>query len=132
MTDRLNPTGAAGVGFSEKPSQNVARPGEREAGSPDFQTLLEEVQNGEIEFSRHAKERIERRGIELTSDDLALLKEGVRRAESKGSKESLLLMDNNAFVVNVANRTVITAMDQEGMKDKTFTNIDSAILLSRK
>ena len=56
---------------------------------------------------------------------------GLGRAERKGSRESLLLMDRTAYVVNVPSRTVVTAVDSEAMKEKTFTNIDSAIFLQR-
>ena len=47
---------------------------------------------------------------------------------AKGGRESLVLVDRMAFVVSVKNRTVITAVDQAGMRDQVFTNIDSAVL----
>lgn len=101
-------------------------------GVGPFEDLLKEAEARQVRFSKHAQERLERRDIPLSTDDLSLLSEGIRRAEEKGSRESLLLMDHTAFVVNVASRTVITAVDEEGMKEKTFTNIDSAILLTKK
>jgi len=81
-----------------------------------------------LQFSRHALERVQRRGIELNSDTLGRLAEGVGRAAGKGSRDSLVLVDGTAFVVSVSNRTVITAVGSEHMKDNVFTNIDSAVI----
>jgi len=71
---------------------------------------------------------VQRRGIELDSTTLGRLSEGVGRAASKGSRDSLVLVDGTAFVVSVNNRTVITAVGSEHMKDNVFTNIDSAVI----
>ena len=35
------------------------------------------------------------------------------------------------FVVNVPNNVVVTVMSKEDMKDRIFTNIDSAVLISK-
>ncbi|MDD4343286.1 MAG: flagellar biosynthesis protein, partial [Eubacteriales bacterium] len=40
-----------------------------------------------------------------------------------------ILMDDLAFVVSIKNRTVITAVDGNSMKDNVFTNIDSAVII---
>ncbi len=81
-----------------------------------------------LQFSRHALARIQRRGIALDASTLGRLSEGVGRAASKGSRDSLVLVDGTAFVVSVSNRTVITAVGAEHMKDNVFTNIDSAVI----
>jgi flagellar operon protein len=81
-----------------------------------------------LQFSRHALARVQRRGIELDSATLGRLSDGVGRAASKGSRDSLVLVDGTAFVVSVSNRTVITAVGSEQMKDNVFTNIDSAVI----
>jgi flagellar operon protein len=82
----------------------------------------------ELQFSKHALARVQRRGIELDSATLGRLSQGVQRAASKGSRDSLVLVDGTAFVVSVNNRTVITAVGSEHMKDNVFTNIDSAVI----
>ena len=97
----------------------------------EFTAFLAEAEAQDVRFSGHALKRIEQRQIEISQDDLSLLAEGIGRAERKGSRESLLLMDRTAYVVNVPSRTVVTAVDSEAMKEKTFTNIDSAIFLQR-
>lgn len=81
-----------------------------------------------LHFSRHALARVQRRGIELDAGTLERLSHGVDRAAGKGSRDSLVLVDNTAFVVSVGNRTVITAVGSEHMKDSVFTNIDSAVI----
>jgi flagellar operon protein len=81
-----------------------------------------------VTFSGHALQRLERRGIALDDRTLARLNGGVDRAAAKGSRSSVVLVDDSAFVVSVPNRTVITAVDREHMKDQVFTNIDSAVI----
>ena len=55
-----------------------------------------------------------------------MVQNGTRRAEEKGIKESLVMVDNLAFIVNVRNNTVITAVNEK--EDKVFTNIDGAVI----
>jgi flagellar operon protein len=101
-----------------------------EAGA-DFRKLLIEKlqQENNIRFSAHAQTRLESRGIELTADRVARLAEALDRAREKGAHDSLVLMDDAAFIVNVDNRTVITAMDEASLRENVFTNIDSAVII---
>lgn len=91
--------------------------------------LQQKLQQPELKFSQHAKVRLEERGIDLTSELIDRLNNGIKKAQVKGSKESLLLMEGIAFVVSVKNNTVITAMEQKSLSDQVITNIDSAVLL---
>ena len=94
------------------------------------QILQKELQQaGEIKFSRHATERLNARAIRLEQQHLFRLDEAVRKAEAKGCRESLVLMDDLALVVSIKNRTVITAVDGESRKGNVFTNIDSALIV---
>jgi flagellar operon protein len=96
---------------------------------PSFAETLKAADGSQpLQFSRHALARVQRRGIELDQTTLGRLSEGVGRAASKGSRDSLVLVDGTAFVVSVSNRTVITAVGSEHMKDNVFTNIDSAVI----
>lgn len=81
-----------------------------------------------VDFSGHALQRIQRRGIDVGPQTLVRLQEGVARAAGKGARESVVLVDGTAFVVSVRNRTVITAVDPAHMRDHVFTNIDSAVI----
>ena len=80
------------------------------------------------QFSRHALERLQRRGIELTPSTLGRLSGGIGRAAGKGSRDSVVFVDSTAFVVSVRNNTVITAVPSEHMREHVFTNIDSAVI----
>lgn len=96
-----------------------------------FEELLQQKINdtSEIKFSKHATNRLDERGIELTEDQSMRLEEGVMKASEKGIKDSLVLVDQLAFIVNVPNQTVITAMDQTESDDNIFTNIDGAVIV---
>ncbi len=96
-------------------------------GQSEFQRILSEKTN-RVELSAHAEKRLAQRGIQLSSSDMERLTQAVDRAKSKGAKESLVLLNGLAFVVSVSNRTVITAIDMESMKENVVTNIDSAVI----
>jgi flagellar operon protein len=81
-----------------------------------------------IKFSGHAINRMNNRGINLSEFQLEKLNQAVETARSKGSKDSLVLLKDLAFVVSVKNNTVLTAMQTENMKDSVFTNIDSTVI----
>ncbi len=81
-----------------------------------------------IQFSGHALDRIERRGIEFDPAQMARLEDAVAKAAAKGSRDSLVLIDELALVVSVRNRTVITAVDAASRKENVFTNIDSVVI----
>ncbi|MEA2410111.1 MAG: hypothetical protein QOC77_672 [Thermoleophilaceae bacterium] len=94
---------------------------------PAFGDVLAE-KSAQVQFSGHALQRVRRRGIDVDTTTLARLQNGVDRAAGKGARESVVFVDSTAFVVSVRNRTVITAVDREHMKDHVFTNIDSAVI----
>jgi flagellar operon protein len=94
---------------------------------PSFGDVLAE-KAAQVQFSGHALQRVRRRGIELGEGTLQRLQSGVERAAGKGARESVVFVDSTAFVVSVRNRTVITAVDRDHMKDHVFTNIDSAVI----
>jgi flagellar operon protein len=94
---------------------------------PSFGDVLAE-KTGQVQFSGHALQRVRRRGIEVDAGTLERLQSGVDRAAGKGARESVVFVDSTAFVVSVRNRTVITAVDRDHMKDHVFTNIDSAVI----
>ena len=111
--------GAGSVGYTPapRPAQKPAPP----AGGPSFAD--------ELKFSKHAAERVQRRGI--GADDpqtVGRLEKGVELASNKGSWAAVVLVDQTAYVVAPQTKTVITAVDQAQMKEQVFTNIDTAVL----
>ena len=83
-----------------------------------------------LKFSHHAETRLEQRGIRLMPEQLNKIESAIDRAAAKGAKESLLVMQDVALIVNIKNRTVVTAMDGRNMQDNVFTQIDSAVIIS--
>lgn len=81
-----------------------------------------------LKFSRHAQERIAHRKISLNAGQLQKINTAVEKAAAKGANNSLVLVDNLAFIVSIKNRTVVTAMDENSIRGNVFTNIDSAVI----
>ena len=103
-----------------------ATAGDRIAG-PEFAALLRDRAGG-VQFSGHAVQRLARRGIPVEPATLHRLDDAVGRAAGKGARDAVVFVDGTAFVVSVRNRTVITAVDRDHMRDHVFTNIDSAVI----
>jgi len=105
------------------------------SGKPDgkvqgsFEEILESKvkENRGLKFSKHAEMRLQLRNIKLTDEQKEKISKAVQKAEEKGVKDSLVLIDDIAFVVNVRNRTVITAVNSNELKENVFTNIDGAV-----
>ena len=94
-----------------------------------FEEILQKTQqDGEVKFSKHAANRLNDRNIELTEEQLERLNDGTKKAGDKGIKESLVLIDELAFIVNTRSNTVITAFVQGETKENIFTNIDGAVI----
>jgi len=97
-----------------------------------FNEVLQQVQQpGELRFSRHAMKRLENRSISLNNSDMSRIQEAVLKAEKKGSRESLVLDGDHAFVINIKSKTVITALDMMEMRERVFTNIDSTVVTNQ-
>lgn len=98
-----------------------------------FRKILEQTaeksESVDLKFSKHAANRLADRKIELTDSQLERLSEGTAKAGEKGIKESLVLMDELAFIVNIPNQTVITAMSQTETDENVYTNIDGAVII---
>ena len=71
---------------------------------------------------------ISRKNSETAASFQEILKQK-SEADEKGIRESLVIMDNLSFIVNIKNRTVITAMDQSENEENVYTNIDGAVII---
>ena len=85
--------------------------------------------NEGVKFSNHAIERMKTRGISYSPEDITKLGDAIQRAAAKGSKDSLILMNDSALIVSVKNNTVVTVMDKNALKENVFTNIDSTVVI---
>lgn len=96
-----------------------------------FQTILNDQleKNHPLQFSKHAQERIDQRGIEISETLLESLKGAIDKAREKGAKDVVIIDQKGAFIVNVPNNTVVTTISESELKDNIFTNIDSAVII---
>ena len=102
------------------------------AGGPrqDFASVFEQaLKTQDVTFSKHAAQRLETRSITLGGEELAKLSQAVDKASQKGVRDSLVVMDSLAFIVNVPQRTVITAMPLGEAQGNVFTNLDGAVIV---
>ena len=109
------------VGNNDVSSKKVGR-----ESTSTFDTIFKEELE-KVKFSNHAMKRLESRNIQLSDEDLTKIQSAVDKAESKGSKDSLVMMNKTAFIVNIPNRTVVTAIEVANSNESVFTNIDSVV-----
>jgi len=108
----------------------AAAPQPTPAAGKDFAAVLDTAR--QVHFSTHAQKRLDKRNIDMTGERTVQLEDAVDRAAARGGKESLVLMDDLAFIVNVADRLVITALDDPSRREGVFTQIDSVVLAYKK
>jgi len=94
--------------------------------STPFSEIFKEELN-KVKFSGHALDRMNSRDINLNESDLQRLENAVSKAEEKNVRESLVMMDNKAFIVNIPNRTVVTMLTNDKLSENIITQIDSAV-----
>lgn len=115
-------------GMSGIPRQNTTAPGNGE-GQPEFGQLLQEKAKVGLNFSKHAAKRLDERGITVDNQLMSDLEHAVEGARKKGAKDVAVIGAQGVFIVNVPNNMVVTTMGQQDMRERVFTNIDSAVLL---
>ena len=111
---------------------NGIKPAIKNAGDSFESIFQKELEK--VKFSSHALKRLEERQIQLSDDEMIKINTAIEKAESKGSKDSLVMMNlttgqarSTAFIVNIPNKTVITAMPIGDSNENVFTNIDSVV-----
>ena len=97
-----------------------------------FEAVLNQQYNEKnqaLQLSKHAKERVEERGIDVDTNLMATLNEAAITARLKGAVNTVMIGQDAAFVVNIPNGIIVTAISAEELKNNVFTNIDSAVLI---
>ncbi len=119
------PVGSSRVGSKTADSSRSAEQ------SVSFAESLQQEYNKSsgVHFSKHATQRMQMRGVEMTPGLLDSLNQAIDKARTKGAKDVAVISDKSVFIVNVPNNTVITTMNGLEMKENIFTNIDSAVLI---
>ncbi len=126
INNRIIP-GVGGIGNITSGSQsahNVTRP------NSNFEDIFAKklFENKEVKFSKHAESRLQTRNISLTDEQKGKLNDAINKAGEKNVKDSLIMLDDIAFVVNVKEKNVVTVMNKDEMKNNVFTNIDGAVI----
>lgn len=109
-------------------SNQSKRPINKTSDGLSFEEVLNSKKT-ELKFSKHADARLSERNIRLSEEQLERLNTGARKADAKGIGESLMIMDDLAFIVNIRNNTVVTAIDSRSSEENVFTNIDGAVIV---
>jgi len=123
MVDRVISGQSGNVGPVSPQSQT----GKSAFPGASFQDALAQADEG-LQFSNHAQKRMQVREIALNDTGISRLTRAVEKAEKRGCRESLILMDDLAFIVNVKDRMIVTALDVEQKGEGVFTQIDSVVL----
>ncbi|MCI8342638.1 MAG: flagellar biosynthesis protein [Firmicutes bacterium] len=116
-----------------QPGEVLSRPREvpKQENGGSFKELLQTKieEKSALQFSKHSRERIAQRGIEVTNELMSQLNSAAETARTKGAKDVVMIGSQAAFIVNIPNNIVVTAMNGNEMKNNIFTNIDSAVML---
>ena len=121
-----------GTGSIDRASRPNETSPEKSVGKPDgmsFRGEFKKALDTQLNLSTHAETRIRSRSIPWDAAMEKRIAGGIEAARAKGSREALILADNVAVIANVKSNTVVTAMDRSQMKEKIFTNIDSAVIV---
>lgn len=112
-------------------STNVQKTKSGQVTGNSFDDLLKQKiqQQTDVKFSKHAEARLSSRNIDMKPEQIERISNGINKAQEKGVKDSLVLVDDVALVVNVKNRTIVTAANANELKENVFTNIDGAVIV---
>ncbi|MFM8269325.1 MAG: TIGR02530 family flagellar biosynthesis protein [Pseudomonadota bacterium] len=119
----ITPSGPGSLG--ERPSIGKAN---QSSNPEEFQKILRQEES-KVSMSQHAETRIRSREIPWSPALEKRVMGGIEALEAKGSREALILADDVAFIANIRSKTIVTAMDRTQLKERVFTNIDSAVLV---
>ncbi len=128
MIQRVNPLPSVPVNSldqTQRINQNL-----NDLRHNSFRQILDERLNPEeVTFSAHALNRLEQRNIVVDEQICSKLGNAIEQIAQKGGRESLIMMDDVAYVVSIPNKKVITALDNSNQS--IFTNIDSAMIVDK-
>ena len=126
MINRIDPRPAVPVHGAEQSMFTQDLETKRQNSFIDI--LQDKMIPQEVSFSAHALSRLEQRNIIVNDQIKASLEKAIDKIAQKGGRESLIMLDEVAYLVSIPNKKVITAI--ETSDDNVFTNIDSALLLA--
>ena len=129
--NNINQTNAAKI----KSSRNLNNiPGNNNIS---FQDILKQTAEAnkvnkaekKLSFSKHAQQRLTQRNIALDDELIDKINGALQKAAGKNIRNVLLLSDDTAFIVSVDNNVVVTAMNNDEMKENVITKIDGTVII---
>lgn len=108
--------------------------GQQTAEQAEFKNLLKDEigqaqQEHGINLSMHAAKRLKERNLEMDSPEFFKIKDAIQKLKAKGGQDSLVITDKAAYIVDVPNNKIVTAIDKDNMADNVFTKIDSTVVV---
>ena len=105
-------------------------------GASEFDGLLKEQLEGSkvpaqgISLSTHAARRLKERNLEMDAGEYTKLKGAIEKLKTKGGQDSLVITGKAAYIVDVPNNRIVTAIDRDNMAENVFTKIDSTLFVN--
>ncbi len=98
-------------------------------GAASFQEVLNRIKQNDINVTKHARNRLDTRGVTLKPNQVEKVAKAMDQAAQKGVKEAVIVVGEQLLIASVANRTIITAAQKDDMQAKIITKIDGAIFI---
>lgn len=101
----------------------------------EFKSMLQDqissasIEHG-INLSVHAARRLHERSIDIDGDEYMKLKEAMGKLKEKGGNDSLVITPKAAYIVDVGNNKIVTAINKESLSENVFTKIDSTLFVN--
>lgn len=101
----------------------------------EFKSMLQDqissasIDHG-INLSVHAAKRLHERSIDIDSNEYMKLKEAMGKLREKGGNDSLVITPKAAYILDVKNNKIVTAIDKNSLSENVFTKIDSTLFVN--
>ncbi|MEM6930904.1 MAG: hypothetical protein AAF602_28475 [Myxococcota bacterium] len=122
-TPRSAPT-PVGPGFAESLDRLLDAPPPEAANDAP----VDAAAGRPVVLSRHAEARLASRNIDYGPEQAAELRDALNTLDGRGARKALVLTGQQAWIVGVPKRTVITVMSREEALGQVFTDLDATYL----
>ncbi|NLG52802.1 MAG: flagellar biosynthesis protein [Clostridiales bacterium] len=110
--------------------EESGKAGVKQKAGGEFEAILQgELQKADLKFSAHVVKRMQDRSISFSNDELTKIRQAVDKAESKGIRDSLVVINDVSLIISIRNKTVITAVNNKNLNENVITNIDGAVFI---
>lgn len=115
---------------SEKANQtSVQKSNALSQSGKSFDSVLQKIQEKSVVISKHASERLAARSVTLSEAELKRIGEVMDRAQAKGIRDAVIILDDKVLVANIPSKTIVTAAKKGDLGEQIISNINGAIVL---